>query len=958
MSSTPSPTPDLTRFPAQGDPQHASWDAFWRDTPVTTQRMQDAAALADAILLAVGQEAMLDVGCGDGLLLHELLRKGVDARGIDTSPIAVRAARLPDRVKLDDFRDVSSPAPVVLAIDVLHHLPEADVLAALQRLARLASRAILLRISTRADRPRHLTQRPREWWQSRCFEAGLRTHPRASTLVAYNKLDAEMDSHLLLLEPLPTVLAAQWPLERLHAAKQLHMDMLREPGRRADAHLARYALAASLVRPGDVILDAACGLGYGSHLLAHLSAPSRIEGIDTSADAIAYATAAFTHGPTSMTFTQCDATRLAHLPDASVDLVVSFETLEHVPDPKALLAEFARVLTPGGRLIASVPNLWTDESGKDPNPHHLHAYDWDLLARQVRDTDRGALLIERAIRQTAGGGMPQYAHLPRQLQDAPTTIEGALPETTIAPEWWLVVAMKDPARGAGVPYTERTFVVDAEHAGNVVAYARDYDNPWLVRAMVNLGHRAASPALLAHLARHASTHSRPGSADQGAAWCVRAYQALENSSLDPSEASAVLAGLQAFDQRAGPSHAVSSPHALRWRCSNAYVEAKLHLAIGNMHDAEQAFERCASIDVLAFSPLLATKTVDARFQLGVLAASRQDLRLARDHWFAGITEAQRVTHVDWRDVIADPARPLPFGLPELSAVLDAASRCAWALGLGDRWLTQPGFALANSLPNAAHTRAVLAKEVDHLRRAWRDQQSALARAATERDAVWRGSEQLRMGFEEQAKNASEAQSQVERLHAAYEEQVANARSSWDQQQQAIRSLEEEKYTLWQESRRLAEAWQQQQRAVASLEADKQSLWQESERLKEEKQRLWEDSQRLAQAWQAQQAALESIARDRDHNWQESQRLAAEWERQRQYIERIEVEHAQQQAALNTRLTHLEAQHAALADALAHANTSRADIQSQHDALRAALGQYREGIRYRALRALRVVHPVP
>lgn len=60
--------------------------------------------------------------------------------------------------------------------------------------------------------------------------------------------------------------------------------------------------------------------------------------------------------------------------DASFDIIISFETLEHVENPESVLNEFYRLLSPGGRLITSVPNDWSDESGEDPNPFHFHVY--------------------------------------------------------------------------------------------------------------------------------------------------------------------------------------------------------------------------------------------------------------------------------------------------------------------------------------------------------------------------------------------------------------------------------------------------------------------------------------------------------------------------------------------------------------------------------------------------------
>ncbi|TMC46506.1 MAG: methyltransferase domain-containing protein, partial [Chloroflexi bacterium] len=43
-------------------------------------------------------------------------------------------------------------------------------------------------------------------------------------------------------------------------------------------------------------------------------------------------------------------------PDGSFDTVISCETIEHLPDPRAAIAEFWRVLKPGGRLLLTAPN--------------------------------------------------------------------------------------------------------------------------------------------------------------------------------------------------------------------------------------------------------------------------------------------------------------------------------------------------------------------------------------------------------------------------------------------------------------------------------------------------------------------------------------------------------------------------------------------------------------------------
>lgn len=133
-------------------------------------------------------------------------------------------------------------------------------------------------------------------------------------------------------------------------------------------HWHRYAFARPLVR-GRRVLDAACGEGYGSAMVA--AAGGDVLGVDISADVVAHARARYA-GVAGLRFDTADATRLDSLPDASFDLVLSFETLEHVQDQERLLDGFARLLAPGGLLLVSTPDkrTYTDLTG-EVNPHHV-----------------------------------------------------------------------------------------------------------------------------------------------------------------------------------------------------------------------------------------------------------------------------------------------------------------------------------------------------------------------------------------------------------------------------------------------------------------------------------------------------------------------------------------------------------------------------------------------------------
>ena len=133
-----------------------------------------------------------------------------------------------------------------------------------------------------------------------------------------------------------------------------------------ELHLARYRFASQFVTDGRV-LDCACGVGYGSALLAEAEeGPSQVLGVDIDPKAVAYAQEKFSAA--NLEYRQGDGC-LFDDPE-QFDTIVSLETVEHVPDPIALLENFARLLKPGGHLIASVPVT----PSVDVNPYHLHDF--------------------------------------------------------------------------------------------------------------------------------------------------------------------------------------------------------------------------------------------------------------------------------------------------------------------------------------------------------------------------------------------------------------------------------------------------------------------------------------------------------------------------------------------------------------------------------------------------------
>jgi SAM-dependent methyltransferase len=135
-----------------------------------------------------------------------------------------------------------------------------------------------------------------------------------------------------------------------------------EPGIVA-IHLKRYEFARPLCAGKDV-LDAACGVGYGTAYLAEWA--NRAVGVDIDAKTIDYARERYARP--NVEFVRQDLAEL-DLPDAAFDVVCSFETIEHLAAPEAFLEQAARVLRPAGVFVASTPRV--DETTLSPeNPFH------------------------------------------------------------------------------------------------------------------------------------------------------------------------------------------------------------------------------------------------------------------------------------------------------------------------------------------------------------------------------------------------------------------------------------------------------------------------------------------------------------------------------------------------------------------------------------------------------------
>jgi ubiquinone/menaquinone biosynthesis C-methylase UbiE len=138
-------------------------------------------------------------------------------------------------------------------------------------------------------------------------------------------------------------------------------------------HQVRYRHAMQLVK-GKAVLDAGCGVGWGTTLLAGAGAAS-VVGLDIDASALVDASSR----TDDASFVRGDLMKLPFA-DGRFDVIVCFEAIEHVPDPFAALDELRRVLADDGVLTISSPNPGIYPAG---NPFHIHEFPPDELQREL-----------------------------------------------------------------------------------------------------------------------------------------------------------------------------------------------------------------------------------------------------------------------------------------------------------------------------------------------------------------------------------------------------------------------------------------------------------------------------------------------------------------------------------------------------------------------------------------------
>jgi 2-polyprenyl-3-methyl-5-hydroxy-6-metoxy-1,4-benzoquinol methylase len=142
-------------------------------------------------------------------------------------------------------------------------------------------------------------------------------------------------------------------------------------------HLDRYHYAGRSIVPGTVA-DIACGVGYGTHLIAtqYGSEIDSMYGVDIDVNSIEFAISHYNHP--LITFVNANVSQFK--PAVPLNNIISLETIEHLVNPALFIQQISKLLATGGRFIASVPIT----PSMDANPYHLHDFTRDSFRKMFQ----------------------------------------------------------------------------------------------------------------------------------------------------------------------------------------------------------------------------------------------------------------------------------------------------------------------------------------------------------------------------------------------------------------------------------------------------------------------------------------------------------------------------------------------------------------------------------------------
>ncbi|MGY3576850.1 class I SAM-dependent methyltransferase [Bradyrhizobium sp. USDA 4504] len=374
--------------------------------------------LLDRFKGVAGSQRILDIGSAYGTHLDLAYQKGWACYGVEPSAHARRICRErhPQLYVTATVDDVPATTfDLILLLDVIEHVADPyEVLFKLFSRGAVTPNTVFA-ITTPNSRSSSAVQGGADWaychppshlvfYSGASFEVLLKTL-RFRDVEVVGQHPVSMQVSLPLPNDEPTKPNAElMPFEGLlvTASGSDFAEFMHErfvPGTYNELteyeHLPRYELASTYCT-GKRVLDFGCGTGYGAARLARNA--TEVIGIDSSPGAICFA--ASLHREGNLQFREM-ADFADGFPDASFDVIVCFEVIEHlsIEDQGRAVESFRRLLRTDGTLIVSTPNRLVT-AYYAPNPYHLHEMSKDEFQQLIAGAFKYCQIIEQRINAT------------------------------------------------------------------------------------------------------------------------------------------------------------------------------------------------------------------------------------------------------------------------------------------------------------------------------------------------------------------------------------------------------------------------------------------------------------------------------------------------------------------------------------------------------------------------------
>jgi len=163
-------------------------------------------------------------------------------------------------------------------------------------------------------------------------------------------------------------------------------------------HLHRYRFAKEFVK-GKIVLDLACGEGYGSYMLAEEA--NEVIGVDISESTIKHAK--IKYATNNLKFIKSSMLEIDIEGENVFDVIICFEALEHVEEHDKVMAEIKRMLKNDGIFIVSTPNKYsyTDEGDYCKNPWHKKELYLDEFEALLKSAFKNVLIYGQKVFPTS-----------------------------------------------------------------------------------------------------------------------------------------------------------------------------------------------------------------------------------------------------------------------------------------------------------------------------------------------------------------------------------------------------------------------------------------------------------------------------------------------------------------------------------------------------------------------------